>query len=189
MPEADPPTLPDGRLAGNGWTLVETEAETVFRGLGVSVTGHTAVYEDAGLRDRIVATGGRDRIWRFFFATQLDIRPSPAAGLASAARPYVVRESKSVFAGELADRGFRHVEYGDTETVRLDDHRARRSALRARLPVAGGAVDVSGALVVWHDGGFRVAGGAYPTDARAAWPDIDPDAYEDDLFDLIGAAA
>ena len=54
---------------------------------------------------------------------------------------------------------------------------------------AGGAVDVSGALVVWHDGGFRVAGGAYPTDARAAWPDIDPDAYEDDLFDLIRAVA
>ena len=189
MPEPDPPTLPDDRLGDSGWTLADRERETVYRGLGVSVTGHTAVYEDASLRDRIVAAGGQDRVWRFFFATRLEISPWPGTSIASAARPHVVRESNATFAEELTDRGFRHVEHGDTETVRLGGHRARLTPHSARLPTVDDAIGVLGATVVWYDGGFRVAGGAYPTDARAAWPDIDPDAYEDDLFDVIRAVA
>ena len=189
MSDADPPTLPDGRLGDSGWTLAERERETVYRGLGVSVTGHTAVYEDAGLRDRIVAAGGQDRVWRFFFATRLEISPWPGASIASAARPHVVRESNAAFAEELNDRGFRHVEHGYTETVRLGGHPARMTPHRARLPTADDAVGVLGATVVWYDGGFRVAGGAYPTDGRDVWPAIHPAAYEEDLLGLIRAVA
>jgi len=189
MGDADPPTLADATLADSGWTLAETEVETVYRGLGVTVVGHTAVYEDAALRDRIVDAGGEDRVWRFFFVSRLDISPSPGAGMASVARPYVVRESNSAFAEELADRGFEDVEAGDTDTVRIDDHRARMTPHRARLPVDGGAVAALGATVVWYDGGFRVAGGAYPTDGLEPWTVIDPEAYEAALLDLIRAVA
>jgi hypothetical protein len=185
----DPPKPASERLSEGGWTLSREEAETVYRGLGVSVTAHTAVYEDAALRDRIAAAGGEDRVWRFFFVSRLVISPSPGAGMASVARPYVVRESTSAFADELTDRGFADVEHGDTETVRLADHRTRMTPHRARLPVDGGAVGAQGATVVWYDDGFHVAGGAYPTAGLQQWTEIDPDAYEADLLDLIRAVA
>jgi hypothetical protein len=185
----DPPTPDPTRLSEGEWTLSREEAETVYEGLGVSVTAQTAVYEDAALRDRIVDAGGEDRVWRFFFVSRLDISPSPGAGMASVARPHVVRESNSAFAEELADRGFEDVEAGDTDTVRIDDHRARMTPHRARLPVDGGAVGVLGATVVWYDGGFRVAGGAYPTDGIERWTGTDPDAYEAALLELIRAVA
>ena len=94
MSDRDHPTLPPDRLGDSGWTLAETVHETVFRGLGVSVTGHTAVYEDLDLRDRIVAAGGEDRTWRFLFAARLEIGPPPGAAMASVARPYVVRQCR-----------------------------------------------------------------------------------------------
>ncbi|WP_254838350.1 hypothetical protein [Natronomonas marina] len=187
MGEADPPTLPESRLAGTGWTLSRTEAETVFEGLGVSVTGHTAIYEDEDLRERIVAAGGEDRVWRFFFASRLDITPSPGFGMASVARPYVVRESKAAFVEELRERGFEDIAHGDTETVRLGEHRARMTPHRARLPLDDTDVGVLGAVVVWHDGHFHVAGGAYPTTGLQQWVETDPDAYESELLDLIRA--
>jgi len=192
MTEADPPTLPDSDLT-SGWALVETDVEVVYRGLGVSVTGHTAVYEDETLRDRIVAAGGEDRVWRFFFASRLDISPSPGFGMSSVARPYVVRESKTVFTEELAERGFEDVVHGETQTVDIGGHRARMTPHRARLQLDGsdgtGEVSVLGAVVVWYDGDFHVAGGAYPTSGLAAWTEIDPDAYEAELLDLIRAVA
>lgn len=187
MSDAEPPTLPDSVLDDSGWALAETEADVVYRGLGVSVTGHTAVYEDTALRERIAAAGGEDRVWRFFFASRLDITPSPGFGMASVARPYVVRESKAAFAEELEARGFEDVVHGDTETVKLESHRARMTPVRARLPIGG--VDVLGAVVVWNGADFHVAGGAYPTRGLASWADVDPDGYETELLDLIRTVA
>ncbi|PSP40172.1 hypothetical protein BRC63_06230 [Halobacteriales archaeon QH_10_70_21] len=189
MSSGEAPTLPPSRLSDSGWTLSSEEAETVYRGLGVSVTGHTAVYEDAGLRERVVEAGGEDRVWRFFFASRLDITPSPGFGMVSAARPYVVRESKETFADELRDRGFEDVAHGDTETVRIEGFRARMTPHRARLSVDGTDVRILGAVVVWHDGDFHVAGGAYPASGLERWVDVDPDAYEAELLELIRAVA
>ncbi len=190
MSDVDPPALSDDALADSGWTLSREETETVFEGLGVSVTAHTAVYEDADLRERIVEAGGEDRVWRFFFASRLDITPSPAL-MASTARPYVVRESKKTFAEELRERGFEDIADGDTETVELGGRRGRMTPHRARLSTAEGEVAVLGAVVVWHDGGFHIAGGAYPTDGleRVAGHDVDPDAYEAELLELIRTVA
>lgn len=189
MRESDPPTLPDTWLADGGWVLAETETETVFRGAGVSVTADTAVYEDAALRERITAAGGADRVWRFFFATRLSIRPSFALGLTSVVRPHVVRESNAAFAAELTERGCVDVEHGDTETVRLGDHRARMTPVRARLPLGDRDVGILGALVVWKNRRFHVAGGAYPTSGLDPVTEIDPDAYESELLELIRAVA
>ena len=185
----DPPTPDPTRLSEGGWTLSREEAETVYESLGVSVTAHTVVYEDADLRERIVEAGGEDRVWRFFFASRLDITPSPGFGMVSAARPYVVRESKETFADELRDRGFEDVAHGDTETVRIEGFRARMTPHRARLSVDGTDVRILGAVVVWHDGDFHVAGGAYPASGLEALVDVDADAYETELLELIRAVA
>ena len=185
----DPPTPDPARLSENGWTLSREEAERVYEGLGVSVTAHTAVYEDADLRERIVEAGGEDRVWRFFFASRLDVTPSPGFGMASAARPYVVRESKKTFVEELRERGFEDITDGDTETVGLGGRRGRMTPHRARLSTAGGDVGVLGAVVVWRDGEFHVAGGAYPTSGLEALVDVNADAYETELLELIRAVA
>jgi hypothetical protein len=185
----DPPTPDSTRLSEGGWSLSREEAETVHEGLGVSVTAHTAVYEDGDLRERIVEAGGEDRVWRFFFASRLDITPSPGFGMASAARPYVVRESKETFIEELHERGFEDVADGDTETVKLGGRRGRMTPHRARLSTADRDVEVLGAVVVWHDGDFHVAGGAYPVSGLEPLVDVDGDAYETELLELIRAVA
>ena len=185
----DPPTPDQTRLSECRWTLSREEAESVYEGLGVSVTARTAVYEDADLRERIVEAGGEDRVWRFFFASRLDITPSSGFGMVSAARPYVVRESKETFADELRDRGFENIAHGDTETVRIGGHRARMTPHRARLSLDGADVRILGTVVVWHDGDFYVAGGAYPASGLGRWVDVDPYAYEEELLELIRAVA
>jgi len=188
---SDPPSPSSSRLSDGPWALSDEYVETVFEGLGVTVEGRNRVYEDAALRERIAAAGGPDRVWRFFFVSRLSISPSPGFGMASVARPHVVRESKAAFGDELRDRGFVGVETDETTTVRVADHRATLTPHRARLPLAGDAVSVVGALAVWHDDDFIVAGGAYPEAGLERWVEggVDADAYEDELLSLIRAVA
>jgi hypothetical protein len=189
MSRVDLPDVPADRLEERGWSLTEERAETVFDGLGVSVSAHSCIYEDAALRKRVAEASGHDRIWRFFFGSRLDITPSPGFGMASVAKPHVVRESKKKFADDLRDRGFTDVVHRDTETVRLGDGtRARLTPYRAQITIEGETIHVVGALAVWHDSEFTIAGGAYPKQGLDRWADIDPDAYESELLELIRAA-
>ena len=189
-PVAEPPTVPTERLAGSGWELARERSETVFEGLGVTVRSHTYVYEDVGLRERLVAAGSEDRVWRFFFSSRLEITPSPGFGMESVAMPHAVRESNEKFAEELRGRGFESVEAGDTQRVKLDSGTdGRLTPHHARLLVGDAEVDVAGAMAIWYDGVFLSAGGAYPEAGIDRWVDADTDAFETELLELIQAVA
>lgn len=186
--DLEPPALPPSRLEG-GWTLSKEYVETVFDGLGVTVEGQTLVYEDETLRERLVAAGGTDRVWRFFFVSRLDISPSPGFGMETVARPHVVRESKANFTTELRERGFEDVEIEETNRVRIGDHRGDLTPYRARLDADGTDAEIVGALAVWFDGAFHIAGGAYPESGLEPWVDVEADAYEAELLEMIRATA
>jgi hypothetical protein len=191
MPSAaEPPAVPDERLADSGWELAKERTETVFEGLGVSVRSHTYIYEDVDLRERLVAAGSEDRVWRFFFTSRLEITPSPGFGMESVAMPHAVRESNKKFAEELRERGFENVEAGDTQQVQLDSRTdGRLTPHHARLPVGDAEVDIAGAMTIWYDGVFLSAGGAYPESGIGRWIDADTDVFETDLLELIQAVA
>jgi hypothetical protein len=189
------PVVPEDRLDAEGWTLAEDRTETLFGMAGATVRGHTRLYEDADLRERIRAATDVDRIWRFFFATRLAFTPSLPPGAAAVVRPTVVAESRRRFADDLRDRGFEDVETGRTETVRVrSGDRARLSEFRARVPPspsvdsdAEGPVelDVAGLLAVWTtDGEFRLAGGAYPRRGLERFG-VDADGHREDLLGLL----
>ncbi|MCY4731456.1 hypothetical protein KY092_12925 [Natronomonas gomsonensis] len=183
------PAVPDSVRSDSRWKRTEETAETVFSLPNVEVTGHTVVYEDADLRERIVAAGGPDRIWRFVFATQLEFSPSLPFGTTSLVKPRIVTESKREFAEELRERGFEAVEVGDTESVRTDNRkRARLTRYRAQLTLDGETLPVAGRVAAWYDGAFYVAGGAYPTDGLDRWVnDAETERYEKELLDIIRA--
>ncbi|MFC7155467.1 hypothetical protein ACFQPA_08360 [Halomarina halobia] len=165
------PAVPEERLERGGWSLVEESTETLVRLPAARALGYTRLYEDAALRARIREAAGIDRRWRFFFATRLTFAPPLPAGVGPALLlPTVTAEVRRTFADDLRERGFRGVERGRTEQVRVrSGGRARLQSFRARLPLdvdgRSAAVPVEGWIGVWAaDGEFRVAGGAYPTD-------------------------
>lgn len=184
-----PPAVPDSVLSDSRWERTDETTETVFSLPALEVTGHTAVYEDAGLRERIAAAGGPDRIWRFVFATQLEFSPSLPFGTTSLVKPRIVTESKREFAEELRERGFEDVEVGDTERIRTDNRRrARLTHYRARLPLGAETLPVEGRLSAWYDRDFYIAGGAYPTGGLDRWVnDAKTERYEKELLDIIRA--
>lgn len=184
-----PPAVPESVLSDSRWERTDETTETVFSLPALEVTGHTVVYEDADLRERIAAAGGPDRIWRFVFATQLEFSPSLPFGTTSLVKPRIVTESKREFAEELRERGFEAVEVGDTERIRTDSRkRARLTRYRARLTVDGERLAVEGRLAAWYDGEFYIAGGAYPTDGLDRWvDDAETERYEGELLDIIRA--
>lgn len=188
MSNAGAPSIPDEVRASGGWKRTEETTETVFSLPSVEVAGHTVVYEDADLRERIVAAGGPDRIWRFVFVTRLEFSPSLPFGTPTLVKPRIVTESKREFAEELRERGFEAVEIGDTESVRTDNRkRARLTRYRARLSVDGETLPVEGRLAAWYDEEFYVAGGAYPTGGLDRWVDTETERYEKELLDIIRA--
>lgn len=180
--------VPEAALNDGGWTHAKTRSRTVFEGVGVSVRAETAIYEDADLRERIAAAGGPDRVWRFFFSSRLAVSPSPPL-LETVGRPHAVRESKQDFADELRDRGIEAVSAGDTRSVRVADAEAALTPFYGTVDADRATVDVVGALALWYDNGFCVAGGMYPSDGVERWVDVAPDAFETELLSLIRATA
>lgn len=191
-PEPDPPAI-DAPM--EGWREVERYVETVFELAAASVRGHTAVYEDRTVTEAAVDAGLADQPWRFLFVTRLEFVPPlmPGVGPASVS-PTVTTEANRSFADDLRERGFESVDRGRRERVRTDaGDRARiRRYTAVYRPDGGDPFDVEGWLGVWvHDGAFRIAGGAYPTqplgDGTAAV--VDPSRFRNELLDLIRAVA
>lgn len=162
---AQAPSVSDERLSG--WRELEERTEELFTLPGVSVRGHTQLYEDATLRERVREATGVDQVWRFFFVTALEFQPSLSRAAARMVKPTVVTEARRRFADDLRERGFESVDRGGTSTIRVNDERARLSSFRARFQLSTDEeaveLDVAGHLAVWLSAGtFRIAGGAYP---------------------------
>ena len=216
MAEIRAPSVPDDRL--DGWTMVEETTETLFALPTMRVRGHTLVYEDGPLREALRAADDTlDMPWRFFFATRLAFRPPLAPGIGTASiLPTVTAELRRSFAADLEDRGFRAVERGRNQRMRTDaGDRARLTKYTARYAVEhhdeydeghrddgddgdhgddAHDIAIEGWVAVWtRRSGFRIAGGAYPTQGFAELcesagvdPD-DPNAYREELLGLLRA--
>nr|WP_049913193.1 hypothetical protein [Halococcus thailandensis] len=199
MADIRAPSVPDDRL--DGWTRIEGTTETLFALPTMRVRGHTLVYEDGPLREALrAADDALDMPWRFFFATRLAFRPPLAPGIGTASvLPTVTTELRRSFASDLEDRGFRAVERGRNQRMRTDTgDRARLTKYTARYAVERRDSDhdiaIEGWVAIWtRRGGFRIAGGAYPTQGFAALcesagvdPD-DPNAYREELLGLLRA--
>jgi len=194
------PTVPTDQLSDGGWELADESVEMVFELPTASVAGATRLYDDVRTREAVDSVAGIDQQWRFFFATALTFRPPLAPGIGPAMiLPTVRSEAYSAFASELSDRGFENVERGRRERVRTDSGtRARLRTYSASLPLAdiNATLSITGWVGVWHDGGFRIAAGAYPDAAIAELLDIatdddrllrSPGDYRDELLALIRA--
>lgn len=193
-PGPAPPSVPRARL--DGWEHRETTSETVLDLGAAAVRTATAVYEDASLRDRLREAAGLDRTWRFFFASRVAV---PGVAPPAAIRPLVTSNARRAFADRLRDRGFDGVGTAGRRELRIDGRAARATRYEATCVVDGVELDVEGWLVVWPDGdgdgGFLLAGGAYPRAVRTA-PEgvgraveagLDPAAFRAELFELVRA--
>lgn len=211
------PAVPDAKL--DGWDERSREEATVFGIPGVSVIGHTVLYDDPDLREALDRAGYGDLLdrtasdgrmvatdeggyWRFFFATALSFRPPLAPGIGpTSIRPTVIAEARRSFQRDLEARGFEDVDRGGNQRFRATaGTRSNLVKYTASYPLENhriDAIDVEGWLAVWADGGtFRIAGGAYPVrgldelladldpDER---PETDPNAYREELLELIRA--
>ncbi|MFB6281359.1 MAG: hypothetical protein ABEH40_05025 [Haloferacaceae archaeon] len=185
----DPPPVDPGPLSG--WRRTETTAETVLDLGPVSVTTATAVYEDPDLRERVREATGVDRTWRFFFATRVDV---PGSSDSAALRRLVTDRATAGFVDRLRERGFEDVDEAGRRRLRVGEREARAVRYDAVCRVEGFVVAVEGWIAVRPgEGGFVLAGGAYPRAVRSEPADaglatlVDPGAFREDLFELIRA--
>jgi hypothetical protein len=186
--DAGPVGEPTARLERGGWTLSEDTTETLFSLPTARVEGRTRLYEDPELREGIHAAGGPDHVWRFFFATSVEFEPPLAPGVGPMIQPSVVSEAKRRFADDLRDRGFESVRQGSTQSYRVDGGRARLTPFGASYPMEGRNIGIRGYLAVWRDGGFRIAGGAYPDAGLEGLLEevpADAEAYREELLSLL----
>lgn len=178
------PEIPGELL--EGWEECVREESTVFRLPGVSVVGHTVLYDDRRLRqgleqagygdllaseassDDTVVDDGGGGYWRFLFVSGVSFRPPLTPGIGPASlRPMVVAEARRSFQRDLQSRGFEAVDRGRSQRLRTDaGDRASLVKYTARYPFEDAPTDelrIEGWLAVWASGGeFRIAGGAYP---------------------------
>lgn len=208
MPPSDvpPPAVP----SPEGWRVVSEEVTTPFDARIVAVRAHTVVVADESLRDRVRARTGADAAWRFFFASRLRLRP--AAPPSRAVSKLVANRATAGFADVLRERGLDSVRAVSSRRLSVRDETADLTRYRACVAVAGEdpsarrrsldggdcpdspdwAVAVDGYVAVWpDDGGFLLAGGAYPRGV-ASGPDeltacFDPEGFREELFEMIRA--
>lgn len=181
------PDVPTDRLSTGGWTRVERTSETLFSIPAIRVEGHTLLYEQPDLREAVRTESEEvDLPWRFFFATRLSFTPSPTGFGRSSLFPVVLAAARREFASDLRERGFEAVERGPTRRLHTDDGgRARLTGYDARFDAGAMGTDVAAWLAVWvHEGEFRIAGGAYPTNGLGP-VSLDPDRYREELLALI----
>jgi hypothetical protein len=193
---SSPPAPSVPSLTEQGWERTDEREEVRFELPTMRVLAHTLVYEDTALRARVAAATGVDHTWRFFFATRLGFDP-PLPPLTGNASVYgtVRSEARDAFVDDLRGRGVDRIERGRTERARTETRdrvSLTRYRGRYRLETGGNPVDVpvAGLLGVWtHDGDFRLAGGWYPDQSLAATldgaPETDPNAFRDELLDLV----
>ncbi|WP_129116809.1 hypothetical protein [Halegenticoccus tardaugens] len=188
-----PPAVPDDRLAG--WRRIERSTDTPFDVGFFRITAHTVVYEDADLRAAIGERAGTDRTWRIFLASRLVL--SPPLPLSPPLSRLIADRAAEGFADRLRDRGFVGVAETETGSLDIDGERARLTGYEATCQSGGVTLAVEGWIARWRsDGQFLLAGGAYPTAVRGAADDgtaaavretLRPEAFRDELFELIRA--
>ena len=182
------PTIATERLDTGGWVLSERTSEQVFSLSAIRVEGHTLLYEQPALRERLRETIEEgDLPWRFFFATRLTFVPSLATGIGPmSVFPMVLAESRREFVTDLKERGFEGIDRGRTQPIRTDSGgRVRLTKYTARFQTVDLDTEIEAWFGVWIDKGeFRVAGGSYPV---TGVPDIDlaPSSYRDELLALL----
>ncbi|RDI70586.1 hypothetical protein [Halopelagius longus] len=207
--DVPPPTVP----SPEGWRVVSEEATTPFDALVVSVRARTVLLADERLRERANATvdaatespadedgdaetggDGDDATWRFFFASRL--RLDPAAPSSRAVTRLVTNRANAGFSDVLSERGFDAVRAVESRPFRIRGEEADLTRYRARVSLREFALVAEGYLAVWpDDGGFLVAGGAYPR-AVESGPAADelsallePERFREELFEMVRATA
>lgn len=188
MAEDSFPMVAAERLSTDGWVLNERTSELVFSLSAVRVEGHTSLYEQPDLRERIRKTRPEgDLPWRFFFATRLSFSPPLAPGIGPmSVFPTVLAEARREFVSDLEARGFEEITRGRTQRTRTDaGNRIRLTKYTARFQTIDLDADIEAWFGVWiHKGEFRVVGGGYPVGGISEL-DLDPSAYRDELLTLL----
>jgi hypothetical protein len=213
-------TPPDVRVP-DGWERTSATTETMFDAKVVTVRAHTVVFEDRRLRTTVRDRTGADETWRFFFASRLDLRPKTGRSKAltrlvtdRANDGFVGQLRDRGFDGvESVEK--RRLAVGRTEAD-LTRYRARVEATTGATDAAsaeppapderpspstdavadGGetvCVTAEGYLAVWpdDDGGYLLAGGAYPLSVEDETVDetlaslVTPAQHREQLFELI----
>lgn len=183
------PTVPADRLDAGGWMLDEHTTETVFSLPTTRIEGHTALYQQPEIRDRIREQFACDLPWRFFFATRLTFNPPLSPGIGPLSLfPTVLASARKEFVADLRDRGFEDIDRGRTQRARTESgDRLRLTKYTARFEASEIVAGIEAWFGVWiHDGEFRLAGGAYPTSGLSG-VDLDPSNYRAELLGLIRA--
>jgi hypothetical protein len=190
------PLVPDDKLDDGGWQQTDQWVETVFELPVLTVRGGTLVYGDERTRSAIREITGDDRLWRFFFATQLSFTPplTPGVGPTSVA-PTVRSQAKTVFVEDLRDRGFESITKENSQRMRVDSgKKAKLWKYTANHPLEDQTLPIEAWLAVWHQRGtFLLSGGAYPAKQLDAIFEVGGDAtlsrstgeYRDELLALV----
>lgn len=198
--DVPPPAVP----SPEGWRVVSEEATTPFDALVVSVRARTVLLADERLRERVgaateSASGGDgdaspddDATWRFFFASRL--RLEPAAPPSRAVTRLVTNRANAGFADVLRGRGFDSVRAADSRPFRIRGETADLTRYRARVSLRGFVVLAEAYVAVWpDDGGYLVAGGAYPRRVESGPAAgelsalLDPERFREELFEMVRA--
>ncbi len=145
MATPPPPDVPEHALGD--WEHTDQTVESLFSLPGVSVDGHTRVYE-------------RDQ-W-LFFASRLRFRPSLPPGVDRAIEPTVLSAAEGQLKERLLNRGGTSVSFDRQQAVEINDTPGRMVAFESEHE--RGTV-FEGHLAVTRPDGLRIAGGAYPADA------------------------
>ncbi|QIB74110.1 hypothetical protein GL213_09205 [Halogeometricum borinquense] len=179
----------------DGWEQTSSETETMFNAMVVTVRTHTTVLEDTRLRETIRDRTGMDGTWRFFFASRLRFRPK--TGMSRTLSRYVTERANDGFVSQLQERGFRDVAATDSRRFAVGKSEADLTQYRAHVVMTTDAersVDVTaeGCLAVWPtDGGFLLAGGAYPLTVEDGVLDgtvetlLAPETHREELLEMI----
>lgn len=180
--------VPVDRLSAGGWRPVDRTRETLLSLPAIRVDSHTLVYEQPDLREAVrTEFEGVDLPWRFFFATRLSFSPPLPTGVGGfTLLPTVLRAARQGFTDDLRGRGFEDVDRGRVRRIHTDTgDRARLTPYVARFDAGATEAGIAAWLAVWvHQGEFRLAGGAYPTNGLGSVT-LGPDRYREELFALI----
>jgi hypothetical protein len=211
---------PDVRVP-DGWERTSSTTETMFDAKVVTVRAHTVVLEDRRLRATVRDRTGADETWRFFFASRLALRPKTGRSKAltrlvtDRANEGFVEQLRERGFADVESVEKRRFAVGRTEAD-LTRYRARVEATTGASDPAstdppasdgesgesadavadGGEtvrVTAEGYLAVWpdDDGGYLLAGGAYPLSVEDEAVDrtlaslVTPEQHRGQLFELI----
>lgn len=119
--------------------------------------------------------------------------PSPTPPDSVAATRIVTVGALEGFKARLRERAFEGISRRDERDFRIRDATGRLARYTARCPLGGVVLDVECYAAIWRgDGGYLLAGGAYPTgvsvgdaNATALRSAIDPERFRSELLGLL----